>query len=138
MNFHWSLLVVGRCVGHGDKITRSPLASKHKAPMGPHRTSNSEFRSQCCNDKRGVCCPDLVPLKLLLWEAVSQVVMVEQWFQPTPLTFTVGVHEHQHLSRSSGSTQSPAPPNAQALGAADQTHPFQMRHIFTEHTLHVT
>jgi len=25
----------------------------------------------------GVCCPDLVPLKLLLWEAVRQVVMVE-------------------------------------------------------------
>lgn len=52
MNFHRSLLVVGRCVEHGDKTTLSPLASKHKAPMGPHRTSDSEFRSQCCDDKR--------------------------------------------------------------------------------------
>lgn len=50
------MLVVGWCLGHGDKTTLSSLASKHKAPMGPHRTSNSEFRSQCCDDKRYHLC----------------------------------------------------------------------------------
>ena len=56
MNFHRSPLGVGRCVGHGDKTTLSPLASMHKAPIGPHRTSDSEFRSQCCDDKRYHLC----------------------------------------------------------------------------------
>lgn len=56
MNFHRSLLMVGRCLGHGDRTTLSPLASKHRAPIGPQRTSSSEFRSQCCDDKRGRLC----------------------------------------------------------------------------------
>lgn len=56
INLHWRVLVVGWCLGHGDKTTLCPLASKHKAPMGPHRTSNSEFRSQCCDDKRYHLC----------------------------------------------------------------------------------
>lgn len=63
---------------------------------------------------------------------------LQQWLQPALLTLTVRVHEHQHLARSPGSTQSPTASDPQALGAADQTHPVQMGHILTQHTLQVT
>lgn len=49
MNFHWSLLLVGRWVGHWERTTLSPSTSKHRVPLDPHRTSPSEFRSQCCS-----------------------------------------------------------------------------------------
>lgn len=63
---------------------------------------------------------------------------LQQWFQPTLLAFTVGVHKHQDLSCSSGSTQRTTPRDPQALGAADQSHPIQMRHVLTQHALQVT
>lgn len=52
MYFHWSLLLVWCWAGQGERTTLSPLASKHRAPMGPHRTSPTEFRSQCWNGDR--------------------------------------------------------------------------------------
>lgn len=63
MNFHWSLLAVGRGLRHGERITCSPLVSKHNDPIGPHRTSPSEFRSQCCNNRHHFC-PCVSPISI--------------------------------------------------------------------------
>lgn len=55
MYFHCSLFGMVRWFGHGERITCSPMESRHRAAMGPHRTSPLEFRSQCCHDKGRPC-----------------------------------------------------------------------------------